>query len=103
MILKILLLAMASLALVPQCIGIDGKVKFGISHLILFFVGSFVIFVLHVDQFWIYVVAAGKVSIMGLYEGCLALLEDEEVEHSMYLKRYLGSCVYIVLITLCLG
>ena len=92
---------MASLALSPQCI--DGEVKFWINYLILFFIGGFAIFVLHIDQFWIYVLAAGKVSINGLYEGCLALLEDEETEHSMYLKKYLESCVYIVLITLCLG
>lgn len=61
--------------------------------------------IIRVDNFWLFIIAGGKISILNLYEVCQMLLETEDerdAERVRRLKLWFKSMGYYILLTICL-
>lgn len=77
-----------------------------ITYVLFVICSSIFLFVFHMDKFWLFILAGGKISILNLYEICQMLLETEserEMEQIRRLKLWIKSMGYYLLLTICLA
>ena len=61
--------------------------------------------IIRVDNFWLFIIAGGKISILNLYEVCQMLLETEDERDAEQVRRWklwFKSMGYYILLTICL-
>ena len=64
-----------------------------------------IIHIFKINSLWIFIIGAGKISVLNLYESCQMLLEtEEERDHELIrrLKFWLKSVGYYILLIICL-
>jgi len=82
------------------------NVKNIITYVLFVICSSIFLFVFHMNKFWLFILAGGKISILNLYEICQMLLETEserEMEQIRRLKLWIKSMGYYLLLTICLA
>lgn len=76
-----------------------------ITYVLFVICSSIFLFVFHMNKFWLFIIAGGKISILNLYEVCQMLLETEEERDAERVRRWklwFKSMGYYILLMICL-